>query len=258
MPGGRYRFWLSLLLCLLLLGIWHERGEARPVIVLLSPEEDAYFFPFLEVFLRRTLPGKQIVLLHPGDAFPPSSEYIVVAFPKVLERFKPPQGKVWGILLGEGEGVPFPLLGRVMFSWEDVAQALCRALCPGGRVNASFVGDGDHPLWRYFLELCGDGSAQKRVVFVERASQARPFFEEEGKWSFSLIVLEATTELLFALQEGKIDGVVDLKPSLVAQCIVEIVEQRARVCIVSPLFITRENISLADAYEVVRRCFSCH
>lgn len=154
--------------------------------------------------------------------------------------------------------MPFPLLGRVMFSWKDVAQTLCKALCPGERVSASFVGEGDHPLWRYFLELCGDGSVQKRVVFVERASQARPLFVEGGKRSFSLIALEAATELLFALQEGKIDGVVDLKPSLVAQCIAEIVEQRARVCVVAPLFITRENVSSADAYEVVRRCLSCH
>lgn len=260
--GGKSEFWLFVVVFLLFLVVWHGRGEALPAIVLLAPQEDAYFFPFLEVFLRRTLPEYQILLLHPGDAFPVASEYIVVASSESLRNFRLPGGNVWGILLGEGEDPPFPLLGRIVFSWQEVAQTICNTLCSGKTVHARFVGKDLHPLWICFAKLCGDESrrsdAQDLVVFAEGVSQARPLLGERENRSFFLIALEAATELLFALQEGKIDGVVDQKPSQVAECIAAIVRKGQRVCSVKPLFVTRENIASADAYEVVQRCLSCH
>jgi hypothetical protein len=70
--------------------------------------------------------------------------------------------------------------------------------------------------------------------------------------------------MLFALQEGKVDALIDMKPSAVASCIGRILRrweeegERSGRCTVSPLLITRETIALADAYEVFRRCLSCH
>lgn len=240
----------------------HKEGRALPTVVLLSPQEDAYFFPFLEVFLRRTLPGYEVVTLSPGDAFPPREGYIVVGFSETLQRLKPPKEEAYGILLGESRGVSFPLLGQIVFAWEDTALAICKKLCADIRMSFLFIGERTHPLFALLAELCGDkhhdgSTSTGRVLCIDRVSRARSFLRGEKDSSF-LVIFEAATEALFALQEGKIDGVVDTKPSQVAQCIAEIVRGRRKACSVTPLFVTQEDISCADAYEVVRRCLSCH
>ncbi len=262
MLEGRYRFWFFLAFCLVLLGIWQVEGKALPAVVLLSPQEDVYFFPFLEIFLRRVLPEYEVVTLSLEGVFPPREGYIVIGFSEALKRLRLPEEEVRGILLGESSEVSFPLLGQIIFSWRDTALALCRNLCANKKINFFFIGEQAHPLSIFLAELCGNGRFDKGVftedvICIDRISRARSFLEEKKGSSF-LVVLEAATEALFALQEGKIDGVVDTKPSQVAQCIAEIVQGKRNTCTIVPLFVTQGNISCADAYEVMRRCLSCH
>lgn len=254
--GGKYRFWFIAASCFVVLSLWQEHGRTLPTIVLLSPLEDAYFFPFLEVFLRRVLPEYEVTTLSPGGTLPPREEYIIVGFSRELQQVEFPQGRARCILLGEEGGVSVPLLGQVTFLWQETALAICRKLCAEGEKGRLFAGESAHPLRVLLVRLC-EGNSGKPVVLVDRASLARSLLGE-GKEAFSLVVLEATTEMLFALQEGKIDGVVDTRPSQVAQCIAEMVQGKTKTCVVTPLFVTQENISCADAYEVVRRCLSCH
>lgn len=254
---GRYRCRIVLALCLALFWVWQGEAEELPRIVLLSPREDRYFFPFLEVFLRRIMPGYEITTLSPDDIVPSRKRYIVVGFSEELRRVRLPKGKVDYILLGERNGVAFPLLGQVAFRWQETALAICKSLCAGGRRGFLFWGESTHPLFVLLEELCEDGERSgASVVFVDRISRVRPFLEKSGG-SSSLVVLEAATEVLFALQEGKVRGVVDTKPSEVAQCIAAIVQGKSDACAVTPLFVTQDNIFCADAYEVVRRCLSC-
>lgn len=257
MPEGRCRAWLFLVFCVLF-GICQGKAETLPTVVLLSPQEDAYFFPFLEVFLRRTLPGYEIVTLSPRGILPPREEYVIVGFPQELQRVQLPEGKVSCILLGEADSISFPLLGQITFLWQETATTICKKLCATGGRRFLFVGKGTHPLFMLLTQLCGTvENSEEPVMLLDRVSSARAFLKERGGFPF-LVVLEAATEMLFALQEGRIYGVVDTKPSQVAQCIAAIVQGKSTTCTVTPLFVTRGNISSADAYEVVRRCFSCH
>lgn len=221
-----------------------------------------YFFPFLEIFLRRILPEYEVVTLSPENAFPPCEEYIVVGFPETLKRLRPSKEKVYSILLGEDDGTSSFLLGQIVFSWEDTALAIGKRLCANKKMDILCIGEHDHPLFVLLAELCkgkysDESTFAGRVICVDRVSRARPFLKERKGSSF-LVIFEAATEALFALQDGKIDGVVDTKPSKVAQCVAEIIRGKRKRCVIVPLFVTQENISCADAYEVVRRCLSCH
>lgn len=152
---------------------------------LLSPPEDAYFFPFLEVFLRRIMPDCKTVILYPKDGVPFSQEVVVVAFPEDLRHFRLPEGKVQYILLGEGGETSLSPLGRIVFSWKDAASTLWQKFCVG-EANLLFVGDEGHPLFLLLRELQkGEHfikeSPEKQVLFVDRASRVRPFLEGNEK-----------------------------------------------------------------------------
>lgn len=208
-------------------------AEASVTLALLSPPEDAYFFPFLEVFLRRVMPDCRTVVLHPGDGVPFSQKVIVVAFPENLRHFKLPEGGIQYILLGEGGEGSSSLLGRIVFSWQDAASTLWQKFC-AGKANPLFVGDEGHPLFLFLGEIQKSehvigGSPKKQVLFVDRASRVHPFLERNEKSFLSLVVLEATAEMLFALWEGKIDAVVDTKPSEVARCIAPRVNDKIKM-----------------------------
>lgn len=272
--GGKY----SLLFALVALGAflvaWGDgRGVfAQRIVALLPPPDDTYFFPFLEIFLRRSLPRYQVVTLSPGGSIPPFEELVVVAFSEDLGSFlvPPSEGNVSCVLLGNGGETPYPLLGRVVFSWESVKESLQQELS-GEKQGFLFVGERIHPLFPFLETLLGRGCIgrdvhEESVVVVGQASLVQPFLKKKNERSFLLLVLEASTEMLFALQEGRIDFLVDTKPSCVAQCITQILEEKEqgdpftspRCCTVMPLLVTRETIASADAYEVVRRCLSCH
>ncbi len=77
-----------------------------------------------------------------------------------------------------------------------------------------------------------------------------------------LVVLEASPEMLFALLQGKIEAVVDFKPSQLAQEIANLIDC---FCANKPIpeFITihpcliPHSIEEADGYEVISRCLMC-
>jgi len=266
-PGGRYRLvWVCIFGVLIAWG----RGEAfaEKHLVLLSPAHDEYFFSFLEVFLRRSLPDYRITTIITGEGIPQVEGAIVVGFPEDLKVLERSRKKPLAIVLGEDGDLSISVLGRVVFAFEEVARVLRKELFAGERGVFLFVG-GERSPFLPFLGLLGEarffGEAEKeRVVVVERAFQARPFLRAKDKRPFALLVLEAATEMLFALQEGKVDALIDLKPSAVASCVVRILRRWEKEgecserCTVSPLLVTRETIASADAYEVVRRCLSCH
>ena len=257
---------------MLLLGVliaWGRGGAfAEKRLVLLSPAGDGYFFPFLEVFLRRSLPDYRITAVTVGEEIPQVEGAFVVGFPEDLEVLEYSKEKPLAIVLGEDGEFPMPVLGQVVFAFDEVVKVLQKKLFAGGRGEFLFVGGKRSPFLP-FLGLLGGvhlfGEAEKeRVVVVERALQARPLLRAKNERPFALLVLEAATEMLFALQEGKVDALIDMKPSAVASCIGRMLQRweeegecSAR-CTVSPLLITRETIALADAYEVFRRCLSCH
>ncbi|WP_438318154.1 hypothetical protein ACP6EK_03855 [Candidatus Caldatribacterium sp. SIUC1] len=258
--------WLFIFGVLIAWGGGEAFAEKR--LVLLSPAHDEYFFSFLEVFLRRSLPDYRITTIITGEGIPQVEGAVVVGFPEDLKVLERSRKKPLAIVLGEDGDLSIPVLGRVVFAFEEVARVLQKELFSGGKGEFLFVGEERSP----FLPLLGLlGEArffgeveEERVVVVERAFQARPFLRVKNERPFAFLVLEAATEMLFALQEGKVDVLVDTKPSAVASCIVGILRRweeegkRSGCCTVSPLLVTRETIASADAYEVVRRCLSCH
>lgn len=265
--GGRYKLvWVFIFGVLIAWGRGEAFAEKR--LILLSPADDGYFFPFLEVFLRRSLPDYQITAVTAGEEIPRVEGAVVVGFPEDLEVLERSRKKPLAIVLGEDGELSIPVLGQVAFSFEEVARALQKELFARARGEFLFVGE-ERSLFLPLLGLLGEarffGEVEKeRVVVVERVFQARPLLRAKNERPFTLLVLEAATEMLFALQEGKVDFLVDMKPSAVASCIVRILRrwekerERSGHCTVSPLLVTQETIASADAYEVVRRCLSCH
>ncbi len=266
-PGGRYRLvWVCILGVLIAWGGGEAFAEKR--LVLLSPADSGYFFSFLEVFLRRSLPDYQITTVTAEKEIPQVEGAVVVGFPEDLKVLKRSRKKLLAIVLGEDGELSIPVLGRVIFSFDGVAKVLRKELFAGERGVFLFVGR-EHSPFLPLLGLLGEArffgeAGKEHVVVVEQTLQARPFLRAKNERSFTLLVLEAATEMLFALQEEKVDALIDLKPSAVASCIVRILRrweeegERSECCTVSPLLVTRETIASADAYEVVRRCLSCH
>ncbi len=78
-----------------------------------------------------------------------------------------------------------------------------------------------------------------------------------------LVVLEASPEMLFALLQGKIEAVVDFKPSQLAQEIVNLMDyfyegmHFPELITIYPHLIFAHNIKEADGYEVISRCLMC-
>jgi len=233
-PGGRYRLvWVFIFGVLIAWG----RGEAfaEKHLVLLSPAHDGYFFSFLEVFLRRSLPDYRITAVTAEEEIPQVEGVIVVGFPEDLKVLERSRKKPLAIVLGEDGDLSISVLGRVVFAFDEVAKVLREELFAGERGEFLFMGEERSPFLP-LLGLLGEarffGETEKeRVVVVERAFQARPFFRAKNERPFALLVLEAATEMLFALQEGKVDALIDLKPSAVASCVVRILRRWEKDCL---------------------------
>jgi hypothetical protein len=159
-PGGRYRLvWVCIFGVLMAWGGGEAFAEKR--LVLLSPAHDGYFFSFLEVFLRRSLPDYRITTIITGEGIPQVEGAIVVGFPEDLKVLERSRKKPLAIVLGEDGDLSISVLGRVVFAFEEVARVLQKELF-AGKEGRSSLWEGNALLSCPFLGFWG------RFAFLEK------------------------------------------------------------------------------------------
>ncbi len=289
------RYLLLLVILIILGGGSPLPGREAPQVLLLSPSLD-YFSTFLEVHLRRLLSPPQVHLIPLFSLedlsldFSPENVSLIVFlgeeryFSSILLQI--PQDKEPLLLFWEGVAPPlgFPFC-KIRVEGEVVIEALRRELVeklfPDNHFTIWGVGKITPVLEQKLKEEFSsfskveenDKEAIEQLISNRENSLIIAGNAKVGKQLIdgfaeiepppSLVVLEASPEMLFALLQGKIKAVVDFKPSQLAQEIVNLMDyfyegmHFPELITIYPHLIFAHNIKEADGYEVISRCLMC-
>lgn len=272
-------------------------------IFLVSPFPESYFSSFFQLHFERLL-GEKTVRFFEFSAFcsalsdgnvpwEANSRPIVVFTELSLEHGK----KVEKLIAEKGESLRPLILGvncQGNFGNNDFLSLLVDYHRGGKEIGKTIKGRGEKVLLahrgEFFVDQFQSGLREEigdfKVVCWQNEALSSDFLEDfeyliitsdfltqeiikilirdTSLSEKNLIVLEASTRMLTYLQEGKINLLLDTKPSRLAGKLVNWIEKLEkgeeileREIFIPPLIITPSNLEEADSYEVLVRCFLC-
>ena len=290
------RYFLLLVILIILGGGSPLPGQEAPQVLLLSSSLD-YFSTFLEVHLRRLLSPSRVHLIplcsleELSLGFPPEKAFLIVFlgeekyFSSILSQI--PQDKEPLLLFWEGVAPPlgFPSC-KIRVEVEEVIEVFRREVVEKLFLDDHFtiwgvgkiapplrqgLNEEFYPRFREIEENDKDtlkqliSNREKSLIIAGNAEAGRQLIDKfsEVESPPPLVVLEASPEMLFALLQGKIEAVVDFKPSQLAQEIANLIDcfcankPIPEFITIHPCLILPHSIEEADGYEVISRCLMC-